>query len=67
MKFKILNRGTVLALKVRHPSCGINVSSFEAIRGEMEKSSEGDENLDYLDETLERRRKFKAVLLDHRS
>ena len=30
----------------------------------MEKNIEGDEYLDYLDETLERRQKFRVVLLD---
>ena len=33
----------------------------------MEKSIEGDKYLDYLGETLERRRNFRAVSLDHRS
>ena len=33
----------------------------------MEKNIEGDEYLDYLDKTLERRQNFRAVLLDHRS
>ena len=38
--------------------------SFEAIRAETDKNVEGDENLDYSGETLERRRNFRAVLLD---
>ena len=33
----------------------------------MEKSIEGDEYLDYLDETLEQRRNFRVVSLDHKS
>ena len=33
----------------------------------MEKSIESDEYLDYLDETLERQRNFRAVSLDHKS
>ena len=40
--------------------------SFEAIRAEMQKNIEGDEYLDYLDETLERRQNFRAVSLDHK-
>ena len=30
----------------------VNILPFEAIRGEMEKNIEGDEYLDYSDETL---------------
>ena len=33
----------------------------------MEKNIEGDEQLDYLDKTLESRRNFRAVSFDHRS
>ena len=33
----------------------------------MEKNIEGDEYVDYSNETLERRRNFRAVSLDHRS
>ena len=33
----------------------------------MEKKIEGDEYLDYLDETLGRRRNFRAVSFDHKS
>ena len=45
----------------------MNVLSFEAIRAEMENNIEGDEYLDYSDETLEQRRNFRAVSLDHKS
>ena len=45
----------------------LNILSFEAIRAEMEKNIEGDEQLDYLDETSKRQEKFTAVSLDHRS
>ena len=43
----------------------INISSLEAIRAEMEKNIEGDEYLDYSDQTLERQRNVRAVSLDH--
>ena len=53
---------TVLALKIRHPSWSeYFVIWFEAIRAEMEKNVEGDEHLDYSDETLEQRRNFRAI------
>ena len=47
-------------LKIHHPLCS-NISSFEAIRTEMEKNIEGDEYLDYSDKTLERRRNFRVA------
>ena len=40
------------------------MSSFEAIRAEMDKNVEGDEYLDYLDKTLQQQRNFRAVSLD---
>ena len=53
---------SVLALKFI-TTCAINISPFEAIRAELEKNIESDKYLDYYDETLERRRNFRAVLL----
>ena len=42
----------------------VSISSFEAIRAEMEKNIEGDGYLDYSDETLEWGRIFRAVSID---
>ena len=39
----------------------VNVSSFEAVRAEMDKNIEGDEYLDHLDKTLERQRNLRVV------
>ena len=49
------SQSTVLPLKIRHPLCN-KKSSFEAIRDGMKKTLEGDERLDFSDETLEQRR-----------
>ena len=54
---------TVLTLKFAARRA-VNISSIEAIRAEMNKNVEGDKYLDYSSETLERRRNFRAVLLD---
>ena len=43
---------TVLTLKFT-TVCAVNISSFEAIRTEMDKNIEGNEYLDDSDETLE--------------
>ena len=40
-----------------------NISSFEAIRDEMDKNIEDDEFLNYSGETLERQQNFRTVLL----
>ena len=53
----------VLAVKIRLPSCIVNISSFEAIGTEMDMKIEDEEYLDFSGETLERRRNFRAVLL----
>ena len=45
---------TVLALKLTTLRA-VNILPFEAIRAEMDKNIEGDEYLDYSDETLEQR------------
>ena len=49
-----LTLSTVFALKICHPLCTKNLS-FKAIRPRMKKTFEGDEHLDFLDETLEQR------------
>ena len=41
----------------------VNISSFEAIRTEMDKNIERDDYLDYSDETLKRQRNFRTVSL----
>ena len=42
----------------------MNILSFEAIRAEIKKNIEGDEYLDYSDETLEWWQNFRTVSLD---
>ena len=48
----LCKHNTVSALEFVTPSAA-NISSFEAIRVGMEKTVEGDEYLEFLDETLE--------------
>ena len=50
----------ILSKKFVTPSAA-KISSFEAIRAGMEKTVEGDEYLEFSDETLERRRNIRKL------